>query len=114
MSQMIAYCGLACHECPAFLATKNNDKEKQAQIARLWSELYETVMKPEDIICNGCLSEEGHHFSHCKSCKIRACASEKHVDNCACCAEYPCEKIGFVFKSVPDTHGGLEAYGERP
>lgn len=111
---MIAYCGLACHECPAYIATKNDDRIKQGQIARLWSELFETVMKPEDVICDGCLSEDGRHFSHCKLCKIRACAIEKRADNCAFCLDYPCEKIGFIFKSVPDTHRGLEAYTEDP
>lgn len=114
MPQMIAYCGLACHECPAYLATINDDEMKQAQIARLWSELFETVMKPEDVICDGCLSEDGRHFIHCRSCKIRACASLRRERNCAFCAEYPCGKIGFIFKSVPETHGSIMAYTERP
>ena len=108
MSHMIGYCGLPCHECPAYLATKHEDKEKLAQIAKLWSELYGTAMKPEEFICDGCLSEGGHHFSHCELCKIRACAFEKHVKACDSCEAYPCEKVGFIFQSIPETRGAPE------
>jgi Protein of unknown function (DUF3795) len=29
MEEMIAFCGLNCAECPAFLATQENDDEKE-------------------------------------------------------------------------------------
>ncbi len=31
---MITVCGLNCHECGAFLATKENDDQKRAKVAQ--------------------------------------------------------------------------------
>jgi len=38
MKQMIAFCGLACHECGALLATQDDDDAKRAEVAQGWSE----------------------------------------------------------------------------
>jgi len=46
---MLAFFGLACHECPALLATKTNDDEKRAVVARAWSKLFKADIKPEMI-----------------------------------------------------------------
>ena len=37
MNEMIAFCGLACHECGALLAKKDNDDKKRAEVAHTWS-----------------------------------------------------------------------------
>ena len=31
MKEMISFCGLDCHECGAFLATKEDDDQKRAR-----------------------------------------------------------------------------------
>ncbi len=56
---MIAFCGLICHECGAFLATKENDDQKRATVAQEWSKLFKVEIKPEDINCDGCQSDGG-------------------------------------------------------
>lgn len=38
LKEMIAVCGLDCHECGAFLATQNDDQER-AKVAQEWSRL---------------------------------------------------------------------------
>lgn len=76
---MIAFCGLNCHECGAFLATKENDDKKRAKVAQEWSKLFKIEIKPEDINCDGCLSDGGRLFNYCKVCEIRKCGKEKGV-----------------------------------
>ncbi|MCD6569822.1 MAG: DUF3795 domain-containing protein [Deltaproteobacteria bacterium] len=61
---MIAFCGLPCHECDAFLATRDDDDQKRAEVAQLWSKQYNADIKPEDINCDGCLSDNGYLFNH--------------------------------------------------
>ncbi len=105
---MIAFCGLDCHGCEAFLATKNDDDEKRAEVAKLWSKQYNAEIKPSDINCEGCHSDSGNIFSHCTVCEIRKCGQEKEIDNCAGCSEYACEKLGMLFKMMPDAKRRLD------
>ena len=39
MRDMIAYCGLDCEKCDAYLATINDDQALREKTAKLWSEL---------------------------------------------------------------------------
>ena len=64
MKEMIALCGLVCNECGAFLATKENDDQKRAEVAQEWSRLFKFEIKPEDINCNGCQSDGGRLFNY--------------------------------------------------
>jgi hypothetical protein len=32
MDEIIAYCGISCQTCPIYVATRQEDKEKQARI----------------------------------------------------------------------------------
>ena len=108
MGKMIAFCGTVCTECPAVLATKKDDDNERKRIAELWSKQYNADIKPEDINCEGCLSEGGRLFSYCEVCEIRRCGQEKHVDNCAYCDDYACEKLNNFFDMAPDAKLTLE------
>ncbi len=101
MKEMVAYCGIPCHMCDARVATVNDDDEKRAETAKTWSEQYKADIKPEDINCEGCISEGSVLFSHCKECEIRACGLEKEVENCGHCSDYACEKLEAFFQMVP-------------
>lgn len=48
---MIAYCGLDCEKCDAYIATINNDQELRVKTAKLWTELNNTSILPEHINC---------------------------------------------------------------
>jgi len=102
MDKMIAFCGLPCTECPAFIATQKNDDKEREKVARVWSKEFNCEIKPEDINCDGCLEESGRLFSHCKVCEIRKCGREKEVKNCAYCDVYVCEKLTKFFDMAPD------------
>jgi len=106
-NNLIACCGLDCSNCGAYIATRNNDDNKRAEVAKEWSAMYNTDLKPEDINCNGCRSE-GQKFSHCNVCEIRSCCMEKEVANCAGCDMYACDKLENFFKMVPDARTVLD------
>lgn len=97
--KMIAYCGIICSECPAFVAKKTNDNELRKKTAEEWSS-EEFPLKPEDLNCDGCTSE-GELASFCTMCEVYKCGSEKGVANCAYCVEYPCEKLEMPWGMSP-------------
>ncbi len=90
--KMIAYCGIVCTDCRAFIATQRNDKELKKEVAKAWSTEKEPL-KPEDINCDGCLGTGKRLFKFCGVCRVRLCGHEKGVKNCAHCREFPCEKL---------------------
>lgn len=108
MEKIIAYCGLNCSECPAYIATQKNDYEEKARVAKEWSEMYKIEFKPEDLACNGCLATDGFHIPYCSTCEIRKCAIEKNVINCAYCSDYSCEKLEEFLKVAGEAKANLE------
>ena len=108
MEEMISVCGLLCSDCGAFIANKNDDDEKRTEVAETWSKKYNVDIKPEDINCNGCLSDIEPLFGHCKVCEVRKCGKGKAIENCAHCDEYACEKLEKIFQVVPDTRKRLD------
>jgi len=112
MKEMTAYCGLHCHECGAFLATRDNDNRKRNEVAKLWSDQYHADIRPEDINCDGCKSGGSCHFQYCGVCEIRLCARKRNIANCAFCDEYPCEKLEEFFKMAPQSKVSLDALRE--
>ena len=109
MEESIAICGISCNECGAYIATKTDDDEKRKETAELWTKEYNADIKPEDIYCDGCVSQSQIHFKHCHVCEIRKCGLEKGVANCALCDDYACEKLQAFFKMVPMAQTKLEA-----
>ena len=93
----IGYCGDDCEQCPRYIATKSNDREKLKEAAVLWRKvgLRENIAKPEEMICHGCASLETCHYND-----IRECGKAKQIDNCGKCMEYPCNKINAVFEKT--------------
>lgn len=92
MQEMIAYCGLVCTGCPAFLATQGNDDEARKKVAEQWSSEQHPT-KIEDINCDGCTSVGKRLIKFCNECEVRACGSEKKVENCAYCEDFACDKL---------------------
>ena len=108
MEKMIAFCGLTCTECPAFIATQKNDDKERKRVAEMWSKEFKVDMKPEDINCEGCLVDSENLFGHCKICEIRKCGKEKKVKNCAYCDDYACDKLTEIFKAAPEAKATLD------
>lgn len=106
MKEIIAYCGINCAECPAYLATQKEDHEEIKKIAKKWSS-EPMSFKPEEIYCDGCTSE-GRHFSWCSECPIRSCSQERGLENCAHCDEYFCDDLKNSFDRTPSAKERLD------
>ena len=93
----IAYCGIECADCRAFIATQKNDKKLKEKVVKAWSTEKEPL-KPDDINCDGCSGTGKRLFKFCEVCRVRLCGQEKGVKNCAHCREFPCEKLSGLWK----------------
>lgn len=94
--KFIAMCGLDCSSCAAFIATKNNDAELREKTAEEWTKRRlskKPPVKPEDISCLGCLSDDGPIYSNCLKCEVRRCGFSKGIKNCKKCKDYKCDKL---------------------
>ncbi|MCX8131916.1 MAG: DUF3795 domain-containing protein [Clostridia bacterium] len=105
MSEIIAYCGILCNECPGYKATVQNDDSLREKTAEEWKK-FSPDIKAEDINCLGCKSDTV--FGYCKVCEIRACGMEKELENCAGCSSYGCDKLESFLKNVPEVRERLE------
>jgi hypothetical protein len=108
MNEMIAFCGLDCHQCGALIATRENDDVKRKEVADLWAREFGAEFQVQEINCEGCISEGEIHFRHCYECEIRKCGMAKGVENCAYCTEYACEKLGEFLTMVPEARTRLD------
>ena len=109
MNTMIAYCGLDCEKCDAYIATKNNDQSLREKTAKLWSELNNVTILPEHINCEGCRTN-GVKTYYCDTlCAIRQCAMKKNVSTCGDCAQMEqCEKVAVVIGNNADALENLK------
>ena len=109
MNPLIAYCGLDCEKCDAFIATKNNDQALRERTAKLWSELNNAPILPEHINCEGCRVDGVKTFFCQTLCAVRKCAVGKGVGTCGDCAEMEsCQKIGAIIAHNPDVLKNLK------
>jgi len=92
MAQMISYCGMICTECQIMIATTNNDNSQKQKIASTWSAMADILIKPEEVVCDGCKKGE-RYFGKCQDCIIRECGASLGVETCGHCKEYPCAKL---------------------
>jgi hypothetical protein len=110
MDKIVAYCGLVCTGCPAYVATQADDRAALEKVAAEWRQaLNSPEITADSIICDGCLATNGGRLSgYCSTCQIRACAMERDVVNCAHCADYACEKLEGFFSHAPDAKATLD------
>lgn len=113
MKEMIACCGLVCTDCPAYIATQQNDDELRKKTAESWSKMLGHDVRPESVNCDGCLSQTGRLIGYCFECKIRACCLDKKLPNCASCPDYGCEKLISFINQVPEAKAKLEELRRR-
>ena len=114
MAEMVAFWGLDCAACPAYQATQKNDDSERKKVAETWSKEFGADVKPEDIDCDGCISETGPYFKHCNVCEIRKCGLERSVVNCAHCSDYACDKLTKFLEMVPDAKSRLDGIKAGP
>lgn len=109
MKDMIAFCGLDCEKCDAYLATVNDDQALRERTAKLWAELNNAPILPEHINCEGCRAD-GRKTVYCDSlCPIRQCALKKGAATCGDCPELEtCPTVGAIFSNSPGARENLK------
>ena len=109
MRDMIAYCGLDCEKCAAYLATINDDQALREKTAKLWAELNHAPILPEHINCQGC-RVEGIKTVFCENlCGIRQCALKKDVTTCGDCPDMKgCQLVGTIISNDPEALKNLK------
>ena len=109
MENMIAYCGLNCEKCDAYLATIHDDQALREKTAKLWAELNQAPILPEHINCEGC-RVDGLKTVFCENlCDIRQCAQKKGMKTCGCCPEMEtCRLIGKMISDQPEVLENLK------
>lgn len=108
MEKPIACCGLNCSECPTYLATQKNDDTAREKVVAQWKKQFNMNLQIPDINCDGCLSNTGRLFMHCRNCEIKKCCAGKGLANCAPCNDYACEKLKTFHAFVPHAKTGIE------
>ena len=108
MVQMIAYCGLLCTECPAYVATQTNDVVAIQQIADRWAKKYNRPITADLVWCDGCPTDDSRLCWYCAECKVRSCAIGRSVINCAHCDNYGCELLTSFLAEAPLAKSMLE------
>lgn len=107
--RIVAYCGLVCSDCEAYIATRDNDIEALQNMAEATSKQFGVTMTIDDARCNGCLATEGYQCGYCTQCEVRICAVERGVANCAHCTDFGCETLAAFLAHAPKARQTLEA-----
>jgi hypothetical protein len=98
LKELTAPCGIACFNCPAYLANDNEEIRKQLATQAqkngiLSKEAYDTA------VCKGCRKEKGIcpiggiKTGSSDSCKIFKCILSKDIESCAECSDFPCDNL---------------------
>jgi len=110
MDRMIAFCGLVCTDCPAYVATQANDWEALEGLAAHAREAYnQPDATAASSMCDGCLADSTRLCGYCAVCAVRACAQALNLANCAHCADYACHKLETFWGMAPDARASLDA-----
>ncbi|MCD8349482.1 MAG: DUF3795 domain-containing protein [Planctomycetaceae bacterium] len=92
--KQLAYCGIYCEQCSGRVAFLEQDWKHLENFSPKFK-----AGRPNlsDYDCEGC---KGRNL--CGSCKIKDCASEKNIDSCTGCGEFPCSLlIDFETDGIP-------------
>ncbi len=110
MNPMIAFCGLNCATCEAYLATQAHDEAAKERIAAQWRRQFSAPdITATYVTCDGCTNLKGHLGGHCLECDIRACGLAHGVANCAHCAGYDgCDKLARFFGAAHPARDTLD------
>jgi len=93
MKEKIGFCGYRCQICPAYKDNITSQEDKQ-KVSNGWFKHYGFRIPAEDIYCDGCLAEDCSNPRRIDlECKVRACALQHKVSNCAHCDDFICEKL---------------------
>lgn len=107
--KLSAVCGLFCPACTVYIGSVEEPTRLKALSERFGA-------SEEDMRCNGCRSEKRGLYCN-KACKMTGCASEKGVDFCGQCPDFPCADLKAFQSQMPhradlwDSQARIKAVG---
>lgn len=102
MLKMMAYCGMDCGECPAYISTQTSNEAMKTQVAEFMNQKLGSTYTAKDINCDGCIVNQ-KLVPHCMACEVRLSAQQRRVANCAVCKDYGCAKLTKLHAMIPPT-----------
>ena len=87
-----AVCGLFCPGCTVYIAV-HHDPARLTALARMWGR------DEESLLCDGCRADRRSHY--CRACHMFRCASDKGLEFCGDCDEYPCGELKAFQEEMP-------------
>jgi hypothetical protein len=109
MGAMIAFCGLDCNTCEAYIATQANDAVAMQNVLEKWRVDYNSPdMEISAVTCDGCHATT-RLGGYCSLCNVRKCALGKGLQTCAECPDYACKTLEHILAMVPQARANLEA-----
>ena len=94
----MAPCGIDCNACASYRVTTQQDVSA-AELMLPWfrsqgligeNEGAEVVLTKAPF-CTGCWEIAGNcYWKGCNSCKFRTCCTEKQINHCGYCHDFPC------------------------
>ncbi len=98
--RLAAVCGLFCPACTIFIGTREDPNRLGVLAAR--------IQKPiEELKCTGCRTETRCFYCR-EKCMMSNCASERGVDFCGECPEYPCDDLKVFQAAMPPQNRIME------
>jgi predicted RNA-binding Zn-ribbon protein involved in translation (DUF1610 family) len=83
--KLAAPCGLYCGVCGVLMAHRDNSIKFKERLSGVYG------VTADEIKCQGCLSDE--LFIFCRACPIRSCTTDKGIEGCHQCGDFPCHFI---------------------
>ena len=84
-NELAAPCGIDCSLCQLYKALTDENLRKL---------LAERLNRPVDkVTCTGCRSIDGHCLVIGEQCATYVCATDRGVDYCSDCSDFPCQKL---------------------
>ncbi len=107
--RLVAYCGLDCAECPAYVATQAGDiAALEKVVAQARGHTGRADLTIEGTYCDGCPGTDGRKGDCVGECGIRACALAKGVATCAECDRYACDLLEPMLAQNPKARDVLD------
>lgn len=91
MEPILSRCGYRCDLCLAYRPNIEKEPANRQKLSDGWRQYFGFRVPPERICCDGCMAENPRLID--LECRVRPCALEKGLDNCAQCRQYPCERL---------------------
>ncbi len=100
--QIITRCGYRCDLCLAYGPNIENNPENPTILSDGWHKYFGFRIEPEDIYCDGCMTDNDELKLIDNDCPVRPCVISQELDNCSGCDNYICENLKDRIVSVEE------------